>query len=350
MHRVAEGNPSSIHAAGRAARKQVEDARDTIAGIVAVDPKEIVFTSGATEANNLAILGTVARGQHVITTAVEHPSILEACAALEGCEVTRIRVDREGRVDPDDVAAAARRNTTLISVMWGNNEVGTIQPVEEIASIARERGILFHVDAAQACGKVRLRRVGDLLTLSAHKMHGPPGVGALVVRRGVRLRPRTFGGSQEFERRAGTENVAGISGFAEALKRAEAELDGRVRRMARLGARLSQGLAAIPDVRSNTPAGGALPHIVNVSFRGVDGEAIIMALDAEGVCVSSGSACASQSLEPSHVLVAMGLSPDEARGSVRFSLGADSTEADVEGLLAVLPRVVERLRRISPVV
>ncbi|MBI2931860.1 MAG: cysteine desulfurase [Planctomycetes bacterium] len=344
MAGAAEGNPSSIHAAGRAARKQIEDARERIAQIVSVDPKEIVFTSGATEANNLAIFGTVGRGEHVVTTAVEHPSVLEACAALEGCETTRVGVDGEGRVDPSDVERAITPRTSLISVMLGNNEVGTIQPVEAIEQIARARRIAFHVDAAQACGKVRLRRVGDLMTLSAHKMHGPKAVGALVVRRGTRLRARQFGGGQEFERRAGTENVAGIVGFAKAV-----ELAQQGGPFERLRERLRAGLSRIPGVRFNGSVRHALPHIVNVSFRGVDGEAVVMALDAEGVCVSSGSACASQSLRPSHVLEAMGLRPEEARASVRFSLGVDSTEEEVDGALAAVARVVERLRRISPV-
>ncbi len=338
MERAAEGNPSSLHAAGRAARKQVEDARDTIARIVGADPKEVVFTSGATEANNLALFGTEG---HVVTTAVEHPSVLEACPGA-----ARVPVDAGGRVDPAAVGRAMRPETRLVSVMWANNEVGTVQPVAEIAAIVRARGVPLHVDAAQACGKARVRMVGEMLTLSAHKMHGPKGVGALVVRRGVRLRARQVGGGQEFERRAGTENVAGVVGFAKAMELAEREFDARMARMERLGKRLREGLAEIRDARF---VGGGLPHIVNACFRGVDGEAVIIALDAEGVCASSGSACASQSLEPSHVLVAMGLRPDEARGCVRFSLGADSTEADVEGALAVVPRVIERLRRISPV-
>lgn len=349
MDRAAPGNPSSIHAAGRAARKQVEDARETIAEIVGSDPKEVLFTSGATEANNLAILGTVERGRHVVTTAVEHPSVLEASAALEGSEVTRVPVDGEGRVDPKEVERAITPRTQLVSVMLGNNEVGTVQPVRELAEIARTRKVLFHVDAAQACGKMRLRLEGDLLTLSAHKMHGPKAVGALVVRRGTRLRPQLFGGGQEFERRAGTENIAGILGMARAQELADRNLDARVALMERLRDRLREGLSRIPDVRFNGSRRASMPHILNASFRGVDGEAVIIALDAEGICVSSGSACASQSLEPSHVLVAMGLSAEEARGSVRFSFGADSTEADVEAALAVVPRVVERLRKISPV-
>lgn len=347
MERAAPGNPSSIHAVGRVARKQVEDARETVAQIVGVDPKEVIFTSGATEANNLAILGTVARGSHVIATAVEHPSVLEACGALEGCEVTRVPVDQEGRVDPREVERRVTSRTSLVSVIWGNNEVGTIQPVEAIAEMARRRGVLFHVDAAQACGKVRLRCVGDLLTLSAHKMHGPKAVGALILRRGVAFRPRSFGGGQEFERRAGTENVAGILGFTQALELTERDGDERIARMRRLRERLRVGLREIPGVRFNGPERETLPHIVNARFRGVDGEAVVIALDAVGVCVSSGSACASLSLEPSHVLLAMGLSKEEARGSVRFSLGVDSTEADVDGTLAVLPRIVERLRGIS---
>ncbi len=350
MDAAAPGNPSSIHAAGRAARRQVEDARDAIARVIGVDSKEVIFTSGATEANNLAILGTVERGAHVVATAVEHPSVLEACGALDGCELTRVGVDGEGRVRPADIERAITNRTGLICVMLGNNEVGTIQPVEEIAAIAKARRVLMHVDAAQACGKMKLRMIGDLFTLSAHKMHGPPGVGALVVRRGTRLRPRLFGGGQEFERRAGTENVAGILGLAKAAELAERDMDSRTVHLANLSRRMSAGIRAMAGSRLHSPVAGALPHIVNASFGGVDGEAAIIALDAEGVCASSGSACASQSLEPSHVLQAMGLPADVARGSLRFSFGVETTEADIDSALAVLGRVIGRLRRISTAV
>lgn len=343
------GNPSSLHAAGRAARKAVEDARETTADILGCSPKEVLFTSGATEANNLAILGTLRPGQHVVTTAVEHPSVLEACAAAEGVEVARVPVDREGRVSVADLERALTPRTALVSVLLGNNEVGTLQPVEEVAALARARRIPLHVDAAQACGKVRLRLTADLFTLSAHKMHGPKAVGALVVRRGLTLRARQFGGGQEFERRAGTENVPAIAGMAAAMELSERDHDRRAALYARLASRLREGLRRISAVRFNGAPAAALPHIVNVSIRGVDGEAVVLALDAEGVCASSGSACASQSAEPSHVLLAMGLSREEARGSVRFSLGADSTEADVDAALTVVPRVIERLRKISPV-
>jgi cysteine desulfurase len=345
MDAAAPGNPSSIHAAGRAARRQVEDARDAVAEIAGVDPKEVVFTSGATEANNLAVFG-VATG-HVVATAVEHPSVLEACAAFE---TTRVPVDAEGRVDPREVERAIGPRTSLVSVMWGNNETGVIEPAAEIAAIAKARGVPMHVDAAQACGKVRLRMTGDLMTISAHKMHGPKGAGALLVRRGVRLRARAVGGGQEFERRAGTENVAGILGLAKALELAERELDARTARMTALSSRLRSALARLPEVAFNTPERDALPHIVNARFRGVDGEAVVIALDAEGVCVSSGSACASQSLEPSHVLLAMGLTPEEARGSVRFSFGADTTEAEVDRAAEATAKVVARLRGISSAV
>jgi cysteine desulfurase len=350
MDAAAPGNPSSIHAVGRAARRQVEDARESVARIVGVDPKEVVFTSGATEANNLAILGTVDRGSHVVTTAIEHPSVLEACGALDGCEITRVIVDAEGRVRPADVERAIASRTALVSVMLANNEVGTIQPVEEIAAIAKTRRVLLHVDAAQACGKLKLSMIGDLLTLSAHKMHGPKGVGALIVRRGTRLRPRLFGGGQEFERRAGTENVAGILGLARAAELGERDRIARMEHLTRLSRALRDGIAAMPDSRIHSPATGVLPHIVNASFRGVDGEAAIIALDAEGVCASSGSACASQSLEPSHVLQAMGLPADVARGSLRFSFGVENTDEDVQRTLGVLRRVIDRLRRISTAV
>jgi cysteine desulfurase len=335
------GNPSSLHAAGRRARRALEDARETVAGVLGGDPKEVVFTSGATESNTLAISGAAEalrpRGDHLVTTAIEHPSVLEAFARLEkqGWKVTRVGVDAEGLVDPARIAAALTPKTVLVSVMTVNNEVGSVQPIAALRKAAP--GVVFHSDAAQAVGKlpVNVRDV-DLLTFSAHKIHGPKGVGGLWIRKGTPLAPQFVGGGQEFERRAGTENVAGAVGLAAALKLAAPG------RMEALRDRLRAGLGG-------APIAGRAPHILNVCFEGVDGEALILALDAAGVCISSGSACASGGTKPSHVLTAMGLPPDVVKSSVRFSLSALTTDEDIDAALRIVPGVVGRLRRISPV-
>jgi cysteine desulfurase len=324
------GNPSSLHAAGRGARKAVEDAREAVAALLGADPKEIVFTSGATEADNLALDRPGPR----VVSAIEHPAVLEAAP-----DAVRIGADEAGLIDVKAFEKAIE-GASLASVMIGNNEVGTIQPVRDLAAICRRKGVLFHTDAAQANGKIDLRGLGaDLVTLSAHKMNGPKGVGALYIRKGVSVRPRQVGGGQEFERRAGTENVAGIAGFgaAAALKRPD---------VSPLRDRLMSKLAG---ARLNGHTTQRLPHILNVAFHGVDGEAVVIALDAAGVCVSSGSACASQSLEPSPVLLAMGRTPDEARGSVRFSLGIETTEAEIDAAADAVVKVVARLKAISTV-
>lgn len=346
------GNASSIHAAGRRARKAVEDAREKVATLLGGDPKEVLFTSCATESNNLALAGAAealrSRGDHVVTSAIEHPCVLEAGARLEqaGVRVTRVPADSRGLIDPSQVARAVSPRTVLVSVMWVNNEVGTVQPVGEIRAACR--GAVFHSDAAQAVGKVPVSvRDVDLLTISGHKMHGPKGVGALWVRKGTPLSAQLVGGGQEFERRAGTENVAGIVGLAAAMERAVRGLEANARRVAALRDRLERGLLSVPGARLNGDPARRAPHLSNVAFEHVDGEAVILSLDAEGVCVSSGSACASMSLEPSHVLRAMGLPPDLARGSVRFSLSALTTDEEVDRALAVVPPVVERLRKIS---
>ena len=340
------GNPSSPHAAGRLARKRVEDARDAVAAGLGADPKEVVFTSGATESNNQAIAGVAealrARGDHVVTSAIEHPCVLESCARLErrGFRVTRIPVGRDGRIDPQEVARAVTPRTILVSIQWANHEVGTVQPIREIREAAR--GAVFHVDAAQAVGKVPVDLGScDLLTFSGHKVHGPSGTGGLWVRRGTPLAPLLVGGGQEFERRAGTENVAGIVGLAAAVTIALRDLEPNARRMESLRARL----LGLPGSRVNGHPGHRTPHLLNATFEGVDGEAAIVALDAEGVCVSSGSACASLSREPSPVLRAMGLSIEEARSSLRFSVSALSTEAEIDRALEIVPRVLGRLRK-----
>ena len=344
----AGGNPSSPHAAGRHARKAVEDAREVTAGCLGADPKEIVFTSGATESNDLAIRGVAdalaSKGRHLVTTAVEHPSVAECCARLEkrGFRVTRIPVDRHARVDPRDVAKAITPETILVSIMAVNNEVGTVQPMGAIREAAQ--GVLLHSDGAQAVGKVPIETLhADLLTFSAHKFHGPKGVGGLRVRTGTPLAPRHVGGGQEFERRAGTENVAGIVGLAEALRRAVGTFPS-----AALRDRLQAGLEKIGSVRVLGHPEHRAPHLLNVIFEQIDGEAAILALDAEGICVSAGSACASLSLEPSPVLRAMGFEPDLARGSMRFSLSTLTTAQEIDEAIEIVPRVIERLRKISP--
>ena len=334
MDGAPQGTPSSLHGAGRAARKAVEDGREAVATLVGVDPKEVIFTSGATEADNLALS---IPGRKVVS-AIEHPAVLEAAP-----DAVRVAVDERGLIDLKAFEQAID-GAALASVMFGNNEVGTVQPVRELAAICRKRGVLFHTDAAQANGKIDCRGLGaDLITLSAHKMHGPKGVGALVVRKGVKLQARQVGGGQEFERRAGTENVAGIAGFGAAARLPLAPL-------AELRDHLwSEILKRLPDARLNGHPTERLPHIVNAGFRGVDGEAIVIAMDAAGVCVSSGSACASASLEPSHVLIAMGKSAEEARGSIRFSVGAETTNEELERAADALGQVVMRLKAISTV-
>ena len=342
----AGGNPSSLHAPGRRARKAIEDAREQVAAALGADPREIAFTSGATESNTWAVLGI--GGRHVVTTAVEHPSVLEACAAAErrGVRVTRVGVSSDGLVDPAAVASAVGPDTALVSVQAVNNETGAVQPVEEI----RRRlpaAVVFHVDAAQALGKVPFdARIADLVTFSAHKVHGPKGVGGLLVRRRVALAPLLAGGGQELGRRAGTENVAGIVGLAEAVDLAVRELPEAGPRAAALRDRLEAALLAVGGAALNGPKERRAPHVLNVSFDGVDGETAVLALDAEGVAASSGSACASGGTEPSHVLLAMGLPRARAKGGIRFSVSARTADRDVEEAAGIVPRVVERLRTV----
>ena len=342
------GNASSLHAAGRRARRALEDARETVASCLGGDPKEIVFTSGATESNALAIAGAAEalrpRGDHLVTTAIEHPSVLETFARLErqGWRITRIPVNGEGLVDPAQVAAALTPRTVLLSVMAVNNEVGSLQPIAALRKAAPS--VVFHSDAAQAIGKVAISSWDvDLLTFSAHKIHGPKGTGGLWVRKGTPLAPQLLGGGQEFERRAGTENIAGAVGLAAAMKLATPG------RLEALRARLRVGIERLGGVTVAGPAERRAPHILNVAIEAVDGEAVILALDAAGVCVSSGSACASGSTKPSHVLQAMGIPAEVAKTSVRFSLSSLTTEEEIDAALAILPGVVGRLRKISPV-
>ena len=358
------GNPSSVHGYGQQARAAVDRARREVAALINARPNEIIFTSGGTEANNLAIRGVCemssAHGRHVITSAIEHPSVRGVCAALEqrGWEVTRLPVYDNGIVRVEDVRNALRPDTVLVSVMLANNEIGTIQPVAEIGVLVRERRaagqrhLFLHTDAVQAAGRMALNveELGcDLLTMSAHKLYAPKGVGALYVRRGVRLLGQNVGGHQERERRAGTENVPGIVAFGEAARLAREELHERAAHDAGLRDGFEQKvLELIPDVVMNGDRALRLPHLSNISFRYIEGEGLLINLDLQGVAVSTGSACSSGTLEPSPVIRALGVDDEIARGSIRFSFGKENTEADVDYAIEALVQAVERLRALSP--
>ena len=357
------GNASSIHRFGQRARAAVERARAQVAALIGSKQDEVVFTGGGTESDNLAILG-VARGAlrgqpsppHVITSAIEHHAVLYTCQALEreGVRVTYLPVSSEGLVDPADVRRALTPETVLITIMHANNEVGSIQPLREIVVIAREAGALFHTDAVQSTGKipVDVGELGvDLLSLSAHKFCGPKGVGALYVREGVQLEPVLFGGSREGEPRPGTDNVAGIVGLGAAAELAQATMRDEAHHLRELRQRLERGIQErIAGTVINGPASEALriPNTANLRFDYVEGESLVIALDLQGIACSTGSACSSGAIEPSHVLLAMGLGPERARSCLRFSLGNQNTEAEVDVLLERLPTVVERLRSLSP--
>jgi len=353
------GNASSVHAFGQAAKRRLEEARRQVAHALGAQPNEIVFTSGGTEADNLAILGLVRYDtrpvKHVITSAIEHPAVLETCTQLEreGVEVTRVPVNSQGLVDPDDVRRALRRETVLITIMHANNELGTIQPIAEIARLAREAGVWMHSDGVQALGKtpVDVNELGvDLYSISAHKIYGPKGVGALFVRQGVPLGRIQFGGHHERDRRPGTENVPGAVGLAAAISLMQSDFEQETARLARLRDRLEHGiLERIPNVSVNGRAAPRVPNTSNICFRGVDGEALLIALDLAGFAVSSGSACSSGASEPSHVLTAIGLDRKDARASLRFSLGRLNTEDQIEALIEAVAEAVARLRALAPV-
>ena len=351
------GNPSSLYTAGRAARAALDEARAAVAGVLRCAPGEVVFTSGGSEGDNLALKGVVqaarpaGRGAHLITTQIEHHAVLHAAAYLErfGAEVTYLPVDAEGFVDPAAVEAAIRPDTCLISVMYANNEIGTIEPLAAVGAVARARGIPFHTDAVQAAGSLPLDvdALGvDLLTLAAHKFYGPKGVGALYVRAGTPMLYQQQGGPQEGDRRGGTESVALIAGLAAALTRAEARRDAYNAHCRALRDRLIEGiLAAIPAARLNGPRGDRrLSNNVNVAFPGVDGESLIIALDLEGIAASSGSACTTGATEPSHVLRAIGVPEEAIAGSLRLTVGRDNTREQIEDVLRLLPEVIARLR------
>jgi cysteine desulfurase len=352
------GNASSIYQIGRDNRKAVDAARADVARVLGAEQTEIFFTGSGSEADNWAVKGAAsarsAKGRHLITSAIEHPAVLEVFEwlAKNGYEVTYLPVDADGLVSPQSLRAAMRPDTTLVSIMVANNEIGTIQPIAELAAIAHEGGALFHTDAVQAAGNIRVhvRELGvDLLTISAHKFYGPKGIGALYVRKGVRIDPLLHGGHQERGRRAGTENVPGIVGMARALTLAGEELaahDAHLRRLRDMA--LEEITARVPHVKLNGHRTQRLPGNLNLSFRFIEGESLLLMLDMKGIAASSGSACTSGSLDPSHVLLAIGLPHEIAHGSLRLSFGVVNTEADVRGLVDELVVIVERLRQMSP--
>lgn len=353
------GNPSSIHGFGREAKVALEEARERVASLLGASSNEIFFTGGGTESDNLAVKGTAfanrKKGLHIITSKIEHHAILESCKFLEkeGFTNTYLPVDSKGVVDPEELKKAIREDTTLVSIMYVNNEVGIIQPMEELSGMAKERGVYFHTDAVQATGKIpinvkELNNI-DMLSMSGHKINGPKGAGAIFIRKGVRIIPWSHGGHHERSRRAGTENVPGIVGFAKALELAVRDLDDQNKHLKELTETFYRKLTeTIPDVILNGDLNRRVSNTLNLSFKGVEGESIILSLDLKGVAVASGSACTSGTLEPSHVLSAMGIAPEIAQGAIRFSFGRDNTMEDVEYVARILPEMVTRLRSMSP--
>jgi len=354
------GNASSVHRQGQRVRVAVEEARESVAALIGSEAREVIFTSGGTESDNFALRGIAlsygSRGNKIITVRTEHPAILRTCECLkeEGFHIDYLHVNHEGLIDLEELKGLIDEQTLLISVMYANNETGVLQPIEEIGCLAREAGVLFHTDAVQGIGKNDLhvgRLKADLLSLSAHKFHGPKGVGALYVREGVELRPLMLGGSQERKRRGGTENVPGIVGLGKACQLAKECLADFKTAASSLRNRLEAGLIErVPGLSIN--GGGAIrsPHVSNISFEGVQGESLLIALDMEGIAVSTGAACSSGSITPSHVLTAMGLTSERVNGAIRFSVGRMSTDEDIDHLLEVAPRVISRMREMTPAV
>ncbi|MBU1853863.1 MAG: cysteine desulfurase NifS [Candidatus Omnitrophica bacterium] len=353
------GNASSVHSKGQAAYKAVESSREIIANAIGTESVDIVFTSGGTEADNFAIKGValanLQKGRHIITTEIEHLAVLEPCRFIEeelGFEVTRIGVDKYGVVDLNKLEGSIRKDTILISVMFANNEVGTIQPIKEIAKIAKKNGIYLHVDAVQALGKelINVDELGiDLCSFSAHKLHGPKGIGALFIRKGVKITPFQNGGHHERKRRAGTLNVPGIVGFGKAVEIATLDLQKTDKHLKKLTKRFFNGLQKeLKELYLNGHPENRLSNTLNISFRYIEGESLILNFDLKGIYASTGSACTSGSLEPSHVLTAMKVPPDISQGSIRFSFGYENTEKDVDYCLAEIPPIVKRLREMSP--
>lgn len=352
------GNPSSIHSFGREAAEAVDEARQALAQLIGAKPEEIIFTSGGSEADTMALFGIVQarrdKGNHIITSAIEHHAVLHTCQALEkrGFRVTYLPVDKHGLVSPEQVGEAIRDETILVSIMHANNEIGTVEPIAEIGRVCRERGVAFHTDAVQSVGHLPIAVAGinvDLLSLSAHKFYGPKGVGALYRRRGVRITPLIYGGGHERGLRSGTENVSGIAGLGEAARLAAEEMEAEGSRQAALRDRLLDGIEErIPDIIRTGHPTQRLPNSASVCIRYVEGESMLLNLDFAGIAASSGSACTSGSLEASHVLLAIGLEHDVAHGSLRLTFGHDNTEQDVDYVLDTLPPIVEKLRAMSP--
>ncbi|WP_300564990.1 cysteine desulfurase NifS [uncultured Acetatifactor sp.] len=352
------GNPSAIYSLGSAGKKAINGARRTIAAAIGAKPEEIYFTAGGTEADNWALKAAAeccaGKGRHIITTKIEHHAVLHACGYLEknGYEVTYLDVDRDGILDPESLKEAIRPDTVLISVMFANNEIGTIQPIREIGAIARERGILFHTDAVQAFGQVPINVEEmhiDMLSASAHKLNGPKGTGMLYIRSGLKIRSFIHGGAQEKGVRAGTENVPGIVGFAAAVRRALSRMEEKAGRERELRDYLIRRIEGeIPYCRLNGHREKRLPGNVNISFRFIEGESLLIMLDMRGVCASSGSACTSGSLDPSHVLLAIGLEHEEAHGSLRMTLSEENTQEELDEVVGHLAEIVQRLRDMSP--
>jgi cysteine desulfurase len=352
------GNPSSVHHFGQQAKAALDDARSAVAALIGADPSEVVFTSGGTESDNLAIRGAaesleMTGRRHIIASGIEHEAVLNTLKALarRGWRTTLLQIDQSGIVSPETLSGALADDTAVVSIMHANNEIGTIQPVAELARLAHERGALFHTDAVQSAGKIPIDTKGlgvDLLSVSAHKFYGPKGVGAIWIRRGVRLLPLMTGGRQERSRRAGTENVAGIIGMGVAAKEARAKMATEAPRLSALRDRLEQGvLSSVPGTMVNGALGPRVPNTTNISFDRVEAESLLIALDLAGIAVSTGSACSSGTLEPSHVLKAMGFSAHRTQNSIRFSLGAGNTDADIERVIAAMPGIVEKLRNLT---
>jgi len=350
------GNPSSLHSYGLDAREAVERARKQVASAIGATPQEIVFTSGGTESDNLALRGVLQRGSkkdHIITSAIEHPAVLETCKFIEqlGHEVTYLSVDREGRINPAAVEGAIQENTRLISIMHANNEIGSIQPIAEVGAIAASHRILLHTDAVQSVGKipVNVKKLNvQMLSISSHKIYGPKGVGCLYVQKGTKITPLVFGGGHERGLRSGTENVSGIVGFGEAMRLAIEDFADNARIQKLRDALIDAVLREIPSTQLNGGRGHRLPNNANCSFSYIEGESLLLRLNAKGIAGSTGSACSSKKLEPSHVLLAIGLDPVDAHGSLRLTLGRETTDADVRYVSEVLPGIVNELRQMSP--
>ncbi len=352
------GNPSSIYKIAQGNKKAVDEARETIAKCLGANTNEIFFTSCGTESDNWAIKGIAesykSKGNHIITSKIEHPAVLHTCQYLEkqGYEVTYLDVDENGLVHVEDVEKAIKPTTILITIMYANNEIGTIMPIKEIGALAKKNGIIFHTDAVQAVGQVKINVQEeniDLLSLSAHKLHGPKGMGMLYIKRGVKIGSYFHGGAQERGRRSGTENVAGIVGLAKAMQLSYQDFDEKIEKMTKLRDKLIDGvLNNIPHSRLNGHRTLRLPNNANFSFEFVEGESLLLLLDMKEVCASSGSACSSGSLDPSHVLLAIGLPHEKAHGSIRFTLGDDNTKKEIDYVLEILPQIVQRMREMSP--